>query len=223
MEPKKETQRIEAFSDGVYAIAITLLVLELKPAIERTLNGDHHASLFAAMQSTWPVLVAYVVSFATIGIMWINHHRLFNIITRSDHLLVILNLLLLFAVTTVPFPTALLGEHTEPEQFRQATVIYSGTFFLCAIAYNALWRYSTHRGRLTDKRVDIEIVNRISRQYWAGPALYLLALILAFFSPILSLGLSALLAAFFLLPGIDPIKRTKKQQDTADVPREAVE
>ena len=83
MDIKKETQRIEAFSDGVYAIAITLLVLELKPAIDKALPAAHE-SLYGAMLLQWPLLAAFVTSFATIGIMWLNHHRLFTIITRSD-------------------------------------------------------------------------------------------------------------------------------------------
>ncbi len=223
MDAKKETQRIEAFSDGVYAIAITLLVLELKPAIDKALP-DANYSLFGAMLLQWPLLAAFVTSFATIGIMWLNHHRLFNIITRSSHLLVIFNLLLLFAVTVVPFPTALLGEHyNSPKLFGEATLIYSGTFFLAAIAYNVLWRYATHDGRLLDKDVDMQMVKRIDRQYLAGPVFYLVALILAWFSPLASLGLNALLAAFFLLPGVDLTKRDRRQSTPKEVLQEAVE
>jgi uncharacterized membrane protein len=225
MDAKKETQRIEAFSDGVYAIAITLLVLDLKPAIDKALpEPAAHNSLFGAMLLQWPLLAAFVTSFATIGIMWLNHHRLFNIITRSDHLLVILNLLLLFAVTVVPFPTALLGEHyNSSELFREATLIYSGTFLLAAIAYNVLWRYATHGGRLLDKNVDMQAVKRIDRQYLAGPLFYLVALILAWFSPPVSLGLNALLAAFFLLPGIDLTKRDRRRSTPEEVLQEVVE
>ncbi len=223
MDAKKETQRIEAFSDGVYAIAITLLVLELKPAIENALPAAHD-SLFGALLLKWPLLAAFVTSFATIGIMWLNHHRLFNIVTHSDHLLVVLNLLLLFAVTVVPFPTALLGEHYNSSgQFREATVIYSGTFFLAAIAYNVLWRYATHGGRLLDKDVDMLAVKRIDRQYLAGPIFYLVALILAWFNPPASLGLNALLAAFFLLPGVDLSRRGRRQSAPEEALQEAVE
>src|SRR5436305_7616744 len=108
MDEKKETQRIEAFSDGVFAIAITLLILDLKPAItlaladgEASAMGSNFAAnwpLFAAILSQWAIFLAYIIGFATIGIMWINHHRLFNLITRSNHMLLILNLLLLFGI-----------------------------------------------------------------------------------------------------------------------------
>jgi uncharacterized membrane protein len=223
MDAKKETQRIEAFSDGVYAIAITLLVLELKPAIDKALPQAHD-SLFGAMWLQWPLLAAFVTSFATIGIMWVNHHRLFNLITHSNHLLLILNLLLLFAVTVVPFPTALLGEHSSnSELLREATLMYSGTFLLAAVAYNVLWHYATHDGRLLDKDVDMQTVKRIDRQYWAGPVFYFIALILAWFSPAVSLGLNALLAAFFLLPGVNLTRQGRHQRVPSEVSQEAVE
>src|SRR5690349_14049964 len=106
MDEKKETTRIEAFSDGVFAIAITLLVLELKPAIDHVLESHPEVGLFGAMGEQWPIFLAFVISFATLGIMWLNHHRLFNLIIRIDHTLLVLNLFVLFAATVVPFPTA---------------------------------------------------------------------------------------------------------------------
>src|SRR5262249_11394162 len=97
---QSETARIEAFSDGVFAIAITLLILEIK--IPQPAQGD----LVVALLRQWPSYMAFFLSFAYIGIMWINHHRMFTLIKRSDDVLIILNLLLLFGVTAVPFPTA---------------------------------------------------------------------------------------------------------------------
>src|SRR3954447_20216694 len=99
----KETARVEAFSDGVFAIAITLLVLDL-----RLPPGEGEGSereFFEALVRLWPQYVAFLISFAFIGIMWMNHHRLFTYITKSDTTLMILNLLLLLGVTVVPFPT----------------------------------------------------------------------------------------------------------------------
>src|SRR5438270_13814781 len=98
-----ETSRIEAFSDGVFAIAITLLILDVHvPTISQ-------GPLGAALRRQWPTYIAYLISFAFIGIMWVNHHRLFNHIRRSDNGLMFLNLLLLLGVSAVPFPTALLA------------------------------------------------------------------------------------------------------------------
>jgi uncharacterized membrane protein len=205
MEPTNETQRIEAFSDGVFAIAITLLVLELMPVVNNALDsqkGTH--SLFNAIGSHWPMFLAFATSFATIGIMWMNHHRLYNIITRSNHILLILNLLLLFAITFIPFPTAMLGEHwDDPVVSKEATIIYCATFFAAAIFFNILWRYVTYRRHLLDEDVNMQAIKRIDRQYLAGPLFYGLAFILAWFSPTLALTLNALLALFFLLPGFE--------------------
>src|ERR1041385_9184169 len=102
-----ETARLEAFSDGVYAIAITLLVLDLKvPMVQ-------DGKLASALLHQWPMYFAFLISFAFIGIMWVNHHRLFNHIRRCDNRLLFLNLLLLLGVTVVPFPTALLAAHLK--------------------------------------------------------------------------------------------------------------
>ena len=104
----KETARIEAFSDGVFAIAITLLVLDLKVPRGMAEGRD----LLAALVGQWPAYLAFVTSFATIGIMWINHHRMFTLIGRTDDGLLVLNGLLLLGVTFVPFPTGVLAEYT---------------------------------------------------------------------------------------------------------------
>lgn len=210
-EEKKETQRVEAFSDGVFAIAITLLVLDLKPAIDNALDPNGHLraeNLYIAFYLKLPTFLAFITSFAAIGIMWLNHHRLFNLITRSNHTLLILNLFLLFCVTVVPFPTALLGEESQ-KYFRDAVIVYNSLFVMLAIAFNLLWFYSTKNGRLLHPHVDMQMVRRISNQYRYGIPLYFLALLLAFLpfiDPVFSLILDALLAAFFLLPGIESAK-----------------
>jgi uncharacterized membrane protein len=194
---EKETGRIEAFSDGVYAIAITLLVLDIK--VPRDLPESDR--LIEALIAQWPTYFAFVTSFATIGIMWINHHRMFNQIKRADQLLLVLNGLLLLGITFVPFPTSLLAEYIgEPDQ-RVAAQVYSGTFVIIAIFFNLLWRYASHKHRLLDARSDPVAVETISRQYAFGPLLYLAAFGLAFFSATGSLALNMLLAVFFALPG----------------------
>src|SRR5437762_11168012 len=113
--------------------------------------------------------------------IWLNHHRLFNLITRSNHTLLILNLFLLFGITIVPFPTALLGE--EIGHFGEAIVVYNVTFVLTAIAFNLLWNYATKDQRLLHPNVDMQVVRRISHQYGFGIPAYILALLLALFQP----------------------------------------
>ena len=189
-----ETARIEAFSDGVFAIAITLLVLEIK-------IPSPGASLAAVLLHEWPFYLSFVISFAFIGIMWINHHRLFTHIKRSDNKLLILNLLLLMGVTSVPFPTAVLALNLgEPGQ-RPAALLYSGTYVYVAIVFNWLWRYASgSRRHLLDADVDPTAVKHISRQYAFGPLAYLICFGLAWISVPASLALNILLACFFALP-----------------------
>src|SRR5260370_33325631 len=137
---ERETARQEAFSDGVFAVAITLLVLGIQVPPDKSGDGI----LLGALLSQKITLLAFVTSFATIGIMWINHHRLFTHIRRTDNILLILNLLLLLMIVFVPFPTALLTEHAVRPGQHLAAAVYSGTFGLTAIGSNALCRYAGH-------------------------------------------------------------------------------
>ncbi len=197
MDDLKGTGRIEAFSDGVFAVAITLLVLGLQPPHDLL---DEQA-LWNALLAQWPMLLAFVTSFATIGIMWVNHHRLFNLIKRSDNTLMMLNLLLLLVIVFIPFPTALVAQYiTNPSQ-HLAALVYSGTNILLAVCFNLLWGYAAHENRLLDKRADPQAVRGITRQYLAGPLLYGITFGLAWVSVPASLAMIILLAVFFALPG----------------------
>ena len=190
----KETARIEAFSDGVFAVAITLLVLEIKvPAISDT-------ALATALVRQWTSYFAFVISFAFIGIMWMNHHRLFNHIRRSDDTLLVLNLLLLLGVTVVPFSNAVLASYLGTRDQRFAALFYNGTYFVIAILFNVLWRYSASNHRLLGKDADKAAVDKLTKQYAFGPALYLACFVLAWISVPASLFLNTILAIFFALP-----------------------
>ena len=193
----KETSRIEAFSDGVYAIAITLLVLDLK--VPRDLPAGQ--SLRAALLDQWPADLAFLVSFATIGVGWVIHHRLFTMIRRSDNWLILWNLLLLLLVTLVPFPTALVAEYWGTAESGTVTLIYNALNLSLAVAFNVLWRHAAgNGGRLLDRRVDMNLVERLTRQYRLGPLLYLGSSALALWSPGASLAALGLLAVFFAMP-----------------------
>ncbi len=198
---ERNTGRLEAFSDGVFAIAVTLLVLDIKvPPLSST---EGHHSLASALLDQWPVYAAYVISFLTILIMWINHHNLFKHIKRTDHLFLLLNGLLLMVVTVIPFPTALLAEYIrEPDSFdpNVAAIIYGSTNVLLAISFNLMWRYAIYNNRLLDRNADQEAVAAISRQYRYGPLVYLCTVLIAIFSVWASLALIAGLAVFFALP-----------------------
>jgi uncharacterized membrane protein len=190
------TSRLEAFSDGVFAIAMTLLVLDIKvpPA------GPDAPPLWPALLHQWPAYLAFVTSFATIGIMWINHHLNFTLIRRTDHSLLVLNGLLLLGVTFLPFPTGLVAAYVGHAADRVATAVYAGTFLFIAVFWNVLWRYASARGHLLGQDADPRVVEAITRAY--NPALlwYSLAFAAAFVSAMASLVIIAALAVYFALP-----------------------
>ncbi len=199
---EKETGRLEAFSDGVFAVAITLLVLTIKiPGIDVPSGHlPNDAQLWPMVLNEWPMLAAYTTSFATIGVMWINHHRLYTHIKRTNTILMLHNLLLLLMIVFVPVPTALVSEYLRRPDQHAAALLYSGTYVILAVCFNLIWRYASYHNRLLAKNADIRAVRAISRQYWFGPVVYLLAFILALFSTPASLTLCFILALFFAIP-----------------------
>ena len=194
-----ETARVEAFSDGVFAIAITLLVLEIKVPPPH-LTG-HGGTLFQALLDLWPSYIGYLISFVTIGIMWVNHHSMFVLIRRTDRYFLLLSVVFLMFIAFLPFPTALLAEYlTEPKGRRLAVAVYSASFILIALAYNAVWWYAAREGRLLEPDADREAVETIGKRYLIGPAAYGLSFVLAFVNAWASLAIHGLLAAFYVLP-----------------------
>ncbi len=190
---EKETGRLEAFSDGVFAIALTLLVLNIQ--VPQGLPPNVH--LADALLKQWPTYVAYIASFSTIGIMWINHHYLFNLIACVDHWLLIWNTLLLFGITSLPFPTALLAEYIGKPDETVAAVVYGGMMFVIALLFNALWRYASHKNRLLDPNADPALIRAINHDYTPAPFLYFAAFVFAFFNVLIMLALTIGLAIFF--------------------------
>ena len=197
----KETGRVEAFSDGVFAVAITLLVLNIHGLPEPTIPPPPDADLLALLGKQWPTYLAFVTSFATIGVMWMNHHRLFTHIKRVDTNLFALNLLLLLVIVFIPFPTSLLASYITYPEYHVATLLYSATNILLAISFYLLWRYASHKNRLLDENADRGAVDAITNQYRYGPLFYIVTFILAFIYVPASVGLTLLLALFFALPG----------------------
>jgi uncharacterized membrane protein len=190
-----DTNRLEAFSDGVFAIAITLLVLEI--AVPHVTDD----SLASALGDEWPSFFGFGLSFVTIGIMWMNHHALFRDIERVDHVLLVLNLLLLLGVSFVPFATAVLAEYlNESDSRRVATLLYAGTFTVTATCFNALWLYASRGNRMIDRHTSAARVRARTMRYLPGPILYALGLPLALITPWLTLGLYVVLAVLYLLP-----------------------
>jgi uncharacterized membrane protein len=194
---------VEAFSDGVFAIAITLLALNIRVPSAASLAGG---GLPGALLAQWPMYLAFVISFITILIMWASHHNLFTLIRRVDQYFLLINGLLLMLITFVPIPTALLAEYLRHPEGRLAAAVYSGTFVLIALAFNGLWRYAAHRHRLLDPAADLWRMQAIHRADLLGPLLYGLAVALAFVSVFACLAICIGLAAFYALP--DPLGRS---------------
>ena len=198
-----ETERLETFCDGVFAIAITLLVLEIRGPSEQAVSDA--GGLFPALAGLWPSYLGYVISFLTLGIMWANHHSIFEYVRRADRNFLMISVLFLMCVSFLPFPTRILAEHlTDPHERRDAVAFYSAALFVIALAYNALWRYAVAGGRLLGADADPTGMRTISRRYLVGPIGYGLSFVLAFISPWTSLAIHALLAALFALPERKP-------------------
>src|SRR5215216_7123877 len=138
-----DTTRLEAFSDGVIAIAITLLVLEIRVPEE----AESAEALWAGLRDLWPAYLGYLISFATIGIMWANHHTIFRLISRTSHYLILTNLLFLLCLAFLPFPTALLTHTLGHADERVGIIVYSGAFLVTPLAYNLLWSYAAAHAR----------------------------------------------------------------------------
>jgi len=194
-----ETVRVEAFSDGVFAIAITLLVLEIKlPPSDLT---GHGSSLLPELLRLWPSYLGYVISFITIGVMWVNHHSMFVLIRRTDRYFLLLSVLFLMCIGFLPFPTAVLAEYLpEPKGRRIAVAGYSASFVLIALAYNALWWYAARGGHLLAEGADREAVQTITKRYMIGPVAYAVSFGLAFVNVWASLAVHVLLMGYYVLP-----------------------
>ena len=210
---ESDTGRIEAFSDGVFAIAITLLIIEIRPP--HTEGGE---SLAEALLHLWPSYLGYAISFLVIGTVWANHHNRFRLISRSDHQFLFLNVLFLMCVAFIPFPTALLAEYLPKTEGHRTTAVavYAGTLAVTAIFFTLLWLYAAAGYRLVDRRTDPSVIRAMSRRFVLGMILYTIAFALAFVSVTASLALIVALALLFVLPepGERPMNDRRARRQT---------
>ena len=189
-----ETTRLETFSDGVFAIAITLLVLLFDVP---DLSGGQ--SLGHVLEHQWPQYASYAVSFVTIGIIWVNHHTLFRHIARVDRLFLFVNVVFLMTVAFIPYPTAVVARYMRTGDARAAAVLYGITMTAMAISFNVLWQYAARGYRLLADDADRREVAGITRSYWPGAFLYAGATAVALVSATASVILFILLALFYVL------------------------
>jgi uncharacterized membrane protein len=193
-----DSRRAEAFSDGVFAVAITLLVLELLPIGSGMLTPE-------VLLHAWPEYFAYVVSFLTIGIMWLNHHTILAHVNRVDRPLLVLNLLLLMGIVAIPFPTALVAEHLLEEGGTAATVTYGIVMIAISAGFDGVWVYVVTHARSLGAALPPSALRRSVPGFTLGGVAYAAGtLIAAFWSPVAALVIFGLLAVYYLfehLPG----------------------
>jgi uncharacterized membrane protein len=200
MEPRenreaKDTSRTEAFSDGVFAFAITLLVLNLRDP------SSSGVSLSQGLINEWQSFFALVTSFITILVMWLNHHNMFGHIDRVDRRLMLRNGILLLFVVLTPFTTSIVAGHMTLPDAGTAAVVYSGNFLFIAIAWNALWRYCAKGRRLLREDVTDVEARTITRQYLVAPLGSVVALAISLISGLASVTVVLAIAAFYAITG----------------------
>jgi uncharacterized membrane protein len=184
--------RVEAFSDGVFAVAATLLIFNI--TIDKTAPGG----LLAALLAAWPKYAAYVASFLTIGVMWLNHHGLFERIARLDRALMFINLLLLMAIVFIPFSTAELGANIQvPSDANTAAGLYAINASVIALFFGVLWIYALTHPHLLAPNVDRQAALRAWPRFSAGSVVYLSCIPISQFSPIAVVIVCAALAVYY--------------------------
>ena len=189
------TSRLETFADGVFAIAATLLILNVDAQVSEGSGAVGHRLL-----AIWPSYIAYAVSFVTIGIIWSNHHTVMAQLGRVDRTFMMQNVLLLMCVAFLPFPTRLVAEHIrDRHDLQPAALAYGATMTVMALCYITLWLYAARNRRLLREDSDPRTVAGITRSYLPGTPLYLSATLLALASPVGSVALFAAIALFYVV------------------------
>lgn len=203
------TERVAAFSDGVFTIAITLLVLEIQvPEVNPAEGTTNTQSLASALLALWPSYFAYIFSFVMIGSFWANHHYVFQFYERSDRIFKLFNLLFLMSISFLPFPTAVLARYiTDAQQRQTAIILYELALFLSVVAWVLIWLYASRGHRLLNKDLDGKFAAHLTRMYTATGVLYGLALVLSFWNGIAGLALGVGLTLLYLLPQKRPVYR----------------
>src|SRR3954452_2848868 len=189
----RDTGRVEAFSDGVFAISITLLVLEIRPPTD-------YETLLHGLAELWPSYLAYAVTFLFIGQVWANHHVMFDHIRAADRMVLLLNTVLLMVVAFLPFATSVLaGAFREGPGERTAVVFYGIAFDVTALTFNGVWQYAC-RHRLLSEALDSAGATAISRRFQLALAWLATGALLGAVLPILGVAVIAAFNAFYWIP-----------------------
>jgi uncharacterized membrane protein len=193
-----ESRRAESFSDGVFAVAITILVFNLLPIADKT-AGSLTVGGPGGLARYWPAYLAYVVSFLTIGIMWLNHHTMLSAVTRVNRTVLVLNLLLLMGVVAIPFPTALVADHLKDDTAgKVAAVTYGLVMIVISIGYASMWMYLAAHQQSLGARRRVRTPRLSTIRFTSGNAGYLAGTVIALFSPVTALIIFGLLAVYYM-------------------------
>ncbi len=195
MQTGLSTDRVETLADGIFAIAMTLLVLNL--GVPNLLHGDIARELPHKLLALWPNLLSYALSFIVLGMYWVGHHNQFHFIQRADRTLLWINVFFLMAVAFIPFSAALLARY--PDQ-QVAVVIYGASLIVVGLLLYLLWWYATLNHRLVDSDISPEAVRRGGRRVLIAPVVYLLAIASSFLSPRISIVFYILVPFLYILP-----------------------
>jgi uncharacterized membrane protein len=200
-----DSRRAESFSDGVFAVAITVLVFNLLPIADETSPGTGKLALTGAhLGHYWPAYLAYVVSFLTIGIMWLNHHTMFSQVTSVDRPVLVLNLVLLMGVVAIPFPTALVADHLTGSagggaQANVAAVTYGLVMMAISIGYASVWIYLAAHPEALGARRRVHRPRASTFRFTVGNAGYVAGTLVALVSPVAALIIFGLLAVYYMI------------------------
>lgn len=193
--------RLEAFSDGVIAIAATLLVLDVRAPLSKT-------DVWSGLGHEWPALAAYAISFLIIGIAWIHHHNLFHQVRHVDRTMLYLNLGMLLTIAFLPVPTATLGNHLTSDHAISAAFFYSVSLALASLWFTLLWNHLHSRPHLLHATAR-RAVGSARRRSLLGPAGYLVAALLALVTPVGSLILNGVVVLYFIVGRQAPASLTR--------------
>jgi uncharacterized membrane protein len=202
-----DRSRLEAFSDGVFAVAITLLALDLTVA-----GPTGQGSLTDQLHEKWPAFLAYLISFFMIGIVWVNHHVLVRSIIKVDRTLLFLNLVLLLFVVLIPFATGTVADYFSQDDWNTnvAMMLYGGVFLGMSIGFGAIFEWTLH-GQRVYQPLPPERHWAARARFVGGSLVYVVAILVALFSAIASFVLIALVAVYYIVertpayPGADDV------------------
>lgn len=195
--------RIEALSDGVFAIVMTLLVIELSVPIISKIRAE--VDLGSMLLDMWPKFLAFTLSFLVLGILWFTHHAQFHFIVRSNGMFVWLNIIFLLSVALVPFSTALVGEY---HIYSKTAIIFAGTNgFLCTLMLNILWWYATKKQDLVDKElveneIEPKVIMLFQIRLIVGAVSFLLVIAFSFVDPLISIIIFGISAIYGIIASI---------------------